>query len=157
MVELEVHIKARDLYDFMLMHNYSQASGVFGSTVGALMIVSGIYMKYWLLLIAGVVVLLYLPWVLFVKSAQQATNPMFQEPLRYVLDEQGITVSQGEMTSSQSWEEMRRVVSTTKSIIIYTSPVNAMIFPKRQMNDKKSLVIEIISTHMPPDKVRIKE
>lgn len=156
MIELDIKIKAADLYDFMMMHNYSKASGVIGSTLGALMVVTGIYMQYWLFLIAGFIVLLYLPWVLFVKSGQQATSPVFKEPLHYVLDENGITVSQGEAATTQSWDDMVKAVSTGRSIIVYTSRVNATIFPKSQMGDKKTSVIEIISTHMPPAKVKIR-
>lgn len=156
MVELDIKIKSGDLYDFMLMHNYSQVSGLLGSTFGALMIVAGVYKQYWLFVIAGVVVLLYLPWVLLVKSGQQAMSPVFKEPLHYVLDENGITVSQGEATTTQSWDDMVKAMSTSRSIIVYTSRVNATIFPKVQMGDKKTAVIEMISTHMPPAKVKIR-
>lgn len=156
MVELDIKIKSGDLYDFMLMHNYSQFSGLLGSSIGALMVVAGVCMKYWLLLIAGIVLLLYLPWVLLVKSGQQAVSPVFKEPLHYVLDENGITVSQGDAITTQSWEDMVKAVSTSRSIIVYTSRVNATILPKLQMGDKKSSVIEIISTHMPPAKVKIR-
>lgn len=156
MVELDIRIKSGDLYDFMLMHNYSKAPGLIGSTLGALMIVTGIYMQYWLFLIAGIVVLLYLPWVLLIKSSQQAMTPVFKEPLHYVLDENGITVSQGEATTTQGWDDMVKAVSTGRSIIVYTSRVNATIFPKNQMGDRKTSVIEIISTHMPPAKVKIR-
>ena len=52
--------------------------------------------------------------------------------------------------------EMHKAVSTGKSIILYTSPMNATIFPKRQMEEQKVAVIEMISTHMPPAKVKIR-
>lgn len=157
MVELDIKISAGDLYDFMLMHSYNQVSGLMGSILGALMVIVALNTKQWLFLIGGIVLLLYLPWVLFVKSRQQVlANPVFKEPLHYVLDEQGITISQGESVTTQSWDDMVKAVSTTKSIIVYTSKVNATIFPKEQMGDKKAAVIEIISTHMPPAKVKIR-
>lgn len=157
MVELDIKIKAGDLYDFMLYHNYSQVSGLMGSILGALMVIVAVSMKYWLLMIAGIVVLLYLPWVLFVKSSRQALAPVFRESLHYILDESGMTVSQGETVTTQSWDDMVKAVSTSRSIILYTSRVNATIFPKSQMGDSRVAVIEVISTHMPPDKVKIKE
>ena len=157
MVELDIKIKAGDLYDFMLMHHYNQVSGMMGSILGALMIIVGLPSKNWLFLIGGCILLLYLPWVLFLKSRQQVLgNPVFQNPLHYVLDENGVTISQGEEVTTQAWEDMYKAVSTTKSIILYTTKVNATIFPKDQMGDKKSAVIEVISTHMPPKKVRIR-
>ena len=157
MVELDVKIKAGDLYDFMLMHSYNQLSGLLGSILGALMVVVALSTKNWLLLIGGIVLLLYLPWVLFIKSRQQIlSNPAFQNPLHYVLDENGMTISQGEETATQAWEDMVKAVSTTKSIILYTSKVNATIFPKEQLGDQRVALIEMISTHMPPAKVKIR-
>jgi hypothetical protein len=121
------------------------------------MILVSLSTKYWILLIGGVILLLYLPWVLFIKSRQQVLgNPVFQQPLHYVLDENGITISQGETSTTQSWDDMVKAVSTSRSIIVYTSRVNATIFPKSQLGDKKPHVIEKISTHMPPKKVKIK-
>ncbi len=157
MVELDIKIKASDLYDFMLMHHYNQVSGLLGSILGALMIIVGLPSKNWIFLVGGAALLLYLPWVLFIKSRQQALgNPVFQQPLHYILDENGVTISQGEEVTTQVWEDMYKAVSTSKSIILYTTRVNATIFPKDQMGEKKAAVIEVISTHMPPKKVKIR-
>lgn len=157
MVELDIRITAADLYDFMLMHEYNKASGIMGTTLGAVMVVTAFATRQWLFLIGGVILLLYLPWVLFIKSRQQALgNPVFRQPLHYLLDEQGMTISQGDTVTTQSWEDMVKAVSTGRSILLYTSRTNATIFPKKQMGDKKTYVIEMISTHMPPNKVKIR-
>ena len=101
--------------------------------------------------------LLYLPWTLFIKSRRQIlSNPSFQEPLQYTLDEEGLTISQGEAEEKMAWGNMHKAVSTGRSIILYTSRINATIFPKRQLGDQKTAVIEMISTHMPPAKVKIR-
>lgn len=157
MVELDVKIEAGDLYDYMLMHTYSSASGVLGSTVGALLILLAIGTQRWAFIVLGIILLLYLPWTLFIKSRRQVlTNPSFQKPLHYVLDDAGITISQGEDSVQYPWEELYKAVSTGRSIIVYTSRVNATIFPKKQMEDKRAGVIEMISTHMSPNKVKIR-
>lgn len=83
-------------------------------------------------------------------------NPTFKETLHYKLDDEGLTITQGEAEAKQKWEDMHKAVSTGKSIILYTSRVNATIFPKRQLGDQKMAVIEMISTHMPPAKVKIR-
>lgn len=156
-VEFDVKIDGGVLYDYMLQHTYSSASGLLGTGVGALLIVAFTMQHSVIFLIAGLVILLYLPWTLFLRSRQQALmTPAFKKPLHYRLDEEGITVSQDESVEKQSWEQMYKAVSTSKSIIVYTTRVNASIFPKRDMGDQKAKVIEMISTHMPPDKVRIK-
>ena len=157
MVELDVKITSGDLYDFLLRHSYNSVSGLLGAVIGALGVIVGISRQYWIYLILGVVILLYLPWTLFIKSRQQvADSPVFKQPLHYVLDENGITISQGETSTCQKWEDCLKAVSTGRSIIVYTAKNNATIFPKSQMQDKTTDVIEMISTHMPPAKVKIR-
>jgi len=157
MIELDVKIEAGDLYDYMLAHSYNHASGLLGSALGALMILVAMAQKQWIFLAGGILLLIYLPWTLFIKSKRQAlTNPAFKQSLHYVLDEEGITVSQGEAVQKLVWGDMYQAVSTGKSIIVYSSKVNATIFPKREMGDKCPAVIEMISTHMPPAKVKIR-
>lgn len=157
MVEMDVMISANDLYDYMLKHAYSGAQGMLGSCVGALFIVSAVLTGRWPFIILGVILLLYLPCTFYLKSRQQVLmNPGFQKPLHYLLDENGLTVSQGEDMVTFAWEDLCKAVSTNHSIILYTSAVNATIFPKKQVGDKLPLVIELIATHMPPAKVKIK-
>lgn len=157
MVEMDIKIESGDLYDYNLRHAYNSAAGIMGSVLGALMILVGLGRSVWIFVIGGVALLIYLPWTLFIRSKRQVlNNPVFKEPLHYVLDEQGITISQGEMSTTQSWDDMVKAVSTARSIIVYTSRVNATIFPKKQMGDKTAGVIECISTHMPPAKVKIR-
>lgn len=157
MIELDIKIEAGDLYDYNLRHAYNSAAGILGSTVGALMVIVACSNGQWIFLVGGMALLLYLPWTLFIKSRQQAlSNPAFQKPLHYVLDEEGITISQGEVSTKQSWEDMVKAVSTGRSIILYTSRVNATIFPRKQLGDRKDSVIAFISTHMPASKVKIR-
>lgn len=158
MIEFDVNMKAGDLYDYMLRHTYSGFSGLFGSMVGALMVIAGVYMKGYLMVIAGAILLAYLPWTLFLRSRQQAlANPAFKEPLHYVLDDEGIHVSQNGTKEMQKWEDIRKAVSTNRSIIVYTSKVNACIFPRRDMGEYTPQVIQVIETHLPSSKVKIKQ
>lgn len=156
-IEFDVKIDAGTLYNYMLHHTYTSAAGILGTTVGALMVVAFSMQQSIIFLIAGMAILLYLPWTLFIKSRQQALmNPAFKKPLHYKLDEEGITVSQEDSEEKQEWGQMYKAISTGRSIIVYTSRVNASIFPKKDLGENKAKVIEIISTHMPPSKVKIR-
>ena len=156
-VEFDVKVTPGVLYDYMLYHTYTSASGLIGAVAGALLVVAFFMGAGALCLIAGVIILVYLPWTLFLKSRQQyLANPAFKNPLHYKLTEEGVEVSQNEEIQSQKWEDMHKAVSTPRSLIIYTSPVNASIFPKKDLGEKTIGVIEIISTHMPPKKVKIR-
>ena len=156
-VEFDVKVTPGVLYDYMLYHTYTSASGLIGAVAGALLVAVFFMGAGALCLIAGIIILGYLPWTLFIKSRQQyLANPAFKNPLHYKLTEEGMEVSQNEETQSQKWEDMHKAVSTPRSLIVYTSPVNASIFPKKDLGEKTVGVIEIISTHMPPKKVKIR-
>lgn len=157
MLEYDVKITDKELYDYMMVHSYNSASGILGSCLGGLMVVVALMNGQWIYLICGVVLLLYLPFNLKIKSKQQVlNNPAFKESLHYVLDEEGITISQGEQSQSQKWSDMYKAISTSKSIIVYTSKVSATIFPRKQLGEDVVKVIEMICTHMPPKKVKIR-
>lgn len=156
-VEFDVQMTSADLYDYMLHHTFTSPSGLIGAVAGALMIVAGFAGSGALCTIAGIVILLYLPVALFMRSKQQfLSNPAFRQPLHYRMNEEGITVSQGEHEECCKWEDMQKAISTMRSIVLYTSAVNATILPKKAMGEKTTAVIEVISTHMPPKKVKIR-
>ncbi|MBO4987501.1 MAG: YcxB family protein [Lachnospiraceae bacterium] len=157
-VEFDVKITAADLYDYMLSHTYSGFSGLFGSIVGALFIIMYFSVGYFLYLIAGAVILLYIPCSLFLRAHKQvALNEAFKKPLHYVLTDEGVTVSQGEDEMFQEWDVVYKAKSTNRSLLIYTSKVNAWIFPKRDLGKDKEAVIQLISAHVAPNKVKIKQ
>ena len=68
MVELDIKISAKDLYDYKLMHHYNTAAGVMGSALGAICILLALKSNQIVLLAAGVFLLLYLTWTLFIRS-----------------------------------------------------------------------------------------
>ena len=156
-LEIDVKVTASDLYDYLLYHTYTGFSGMLGTLAGVFLIMAFASTRYIIYLIAGVVLIAYMPCSLFLKAKQQAVNnPVFRNPLHYKMTEEGINVSQGENEETQSWESCVKAVSTGRSIILYTSRTTASIFPKRDLGDKKEALIQAISTHMPPKKVKIR-
>ena len=156
-LEFDVKITGSDLYDYMLRHTYHSAQGLLGTCVGALAILIFLKNLQPLYLIMGLVIIFYLPWTLFLKSNQQVqNNPVFKNPLHYMLDEEGIHVSQGDSVECQKWQDMYKAVATGRSIIVYTSRVNACIFPRKQLGGLEQQVLQYISTHMDPKKVNIR-
>ena len=155
-LKFDIKITSGDLYDYMLRHTYQSAQGLLGTCVGALAIF--VFLKNFqpLYFIMGIVLIFYLPWTLYLKSGQQAQNPAFKEPLHYILDEEGIHVSQGEASECQKWQDMHKAVATGRSIIVYTNRVNACIFPRKQLGGMEQQVIAYISAHMDPKKVNIR-
>ena len=144
----DVKIDAAALYDYMLRHTFNSPAGILGSTVGAMGIVAFFMNGAAIYLIMGAVILGYLPVSLWLRAKRQAQNPVFKKPLHYRMTEEGVFVSQ--------WEDMFKAVSTPRSLILYTSRINASVFPRKDLGDLQTDVIAMISTHMPPAKVQIK-
>lgn len=157
-LELDIRVTPKAMYDYLLHHTYTSMSGLLGTIVGVFLIMAFLSTKYPIYLIAGVVIILYLPYTLWIKANQQVHNtPAFKEPLHYKMTDEGIEVSQGESKENQKWEDCYKAISTNQSIIIYTSKVTASIFPKSDLGEKRVALIEMISTHMDPKKVKIKQ
>lgn len=156
-IEFDVKINSSILYDYMLHHTYTSAQGLIGTTVGALL-VTAFFMGYgFIYLIFGSVLILYLPGSLWLKSKQQIqNNPAFQETLHYRLCEEGIEVSQHEVVQMAPWDSVRKAITTRSSFVVYTSRINAFIFPKRDMGQLTPKIMEAIATHISPDKNRMR-
>lgn len=179
-LEFDINITPGVLYDYMLSHMYRTPSGIIGAAVGALMIIAFCMTLKPPYLIVGIVIIAYVPWTLFIRSRQQyLANPAYKKPLHFKMDDEGITVSQGENltvskdvtgdesssvqgdvsgaeSSSVSWADVYKASSSPSSILIYTGKVNAFMLPKKDLGDRKSAVIQMISTHVEPSKVKIR-
>lgn len=140
---ISVQIKTKDMFHFLLRHTYTSFSGLFGVflSCGALVLFAMTYkdndqMKNIVLLLIGAVFLIVNPIQLWLKAATQIkVSPMFQKPLYYRIDHEGILVSQDEQELPIMWEEIVKVVETRSYIIIYLSTVRAYIWPKEQIKD----------------------
>lgn len=155
--EVDVHVNASVLYDYFLRHVYTSFSGMIGTIIGVFMIMvyfmKGISVLY---LICGIIIILYLPWSLYLTAKKQSLQETFKNPLHYAFYENGMEVSQGETRQMQKWDDMIKAVSTSKSIIIYTGKNSASIFPRKDLGENAQRLLQIIFTHMDSKKVKIK-
>lgn len=158
-VEFDVNMTMSALYDYNMHHTYTSAQGLIGTTVGALLLVAyAMDQTYLALLAAGLLIILYNPVALLTRARKQMmVNPAFKKPIHYKMTDEGVTVAILDEEMTLEWEAMYKAYSTNQSIVLSTSKVNAWIFPKKDLGDDKDAVIEMISTHMSPDKIRIKQ
>ena len=156
-VEFDVKMTAGKMYDYMLRHTFTSFAGIVGEVLGLILIAGFFVTGQWIYLPAGLLCVLYQPVALYFRAKRQVRdNKAFEGPLHYVLDDNGVSVTSGEESDSLPWDRMYKAVSTTRSIILYTGRVNACIFPKEDLGDKKNDVIAVISAHMDPKQVNIR-
>lgn len=156
--EVDIQINTSVLYDYFLRHVYTSFSGMFGTVIGVFMLMLYFIKESSVLyFVCGIVIILYLPWSLYLTAKKQALQETFKNPLHYAFYENGVQVSQGDVQQMQKWEDMLKAVSTSRSIILYTGKNSASIFPRKDLGENAMGLIQIISTHMEPKKVKIKE
>ncbi len=156
-VEFDVKMTTGKMYDYMLRHTFTSFAGIVGELLGIVLVIGFFAYGQWLYLFAGIVCVFYQPVALYLRARRQVrTNAVFSSPLHYRLDNTGITVTSGDDTDSMGWDKMYKAVSTSRSVIVYTNRINACIFPKDDMGDKKDAAIALISSHMDPKQVNIR-
>lgn len=163
-VKFNVKMTEDYMFDFMLYHNYTHLSGILGGVVGVLGAVLAIFnfikgdtQTAGFALIIALLFLVVTPRTTKQRAKIQVQNSkMFQEPLEYEFNEEGIVVRQGELEAATSWDECYKAVSTKKSVIVYIARVRALIFPKECMGEAYDEAVKMIREHMPAAKVRIK-
>ena len=163
-VKFNVKMTEEYMFDFMMYHNYTHASGILGIIlgVGALgyaiySFINGNTQTAGLGLIVAVMFLVITPRTTKQRAKMQVENSkMFKEALEYEFNEEGITVRQGEIDATTTWDELQKVVSTKKSVIVYITRVRALIFPKACIGTEYDTAIQMIREHMPASKVKIK-
>ena len=154
-MNFEVKMTSGILYNYLLRQNYYRFSGIIGITLGiALLVCYFIFYNPWLIA-AGAIMLLYPPWSLFTSAKKQMLlNPSFKKPLHYHFDDEGVKVSQENNVVEVPWELIFKVVVTKKTILIYTSPVNAWILPYQALGENADILKEMIKSKLPSAKVR---
>lgn len=162
-IKFEVKMTQKIMYNFLLHHAYNSISVLIGNVFGVLVAVLGFTMvsadptKGFMYVFLGAAVLAYTPFSLYFSAKRQITaSEVFRDKIEYTVSEEGLTSSQNDTTTQAGWDSMMKVVSTSMSIIIYTGKNRATILPKEAMGEQYENVIQMVSTHLEPSKVKIK-
>lgn len=163
-VKFEVKMTDKIMYDFMLYHTYTHMSGLLGAIIGVISFGMGI--KFIAAGDSGSAMPAFIFAVLFLvvtpvslkgrAKTQVQRAKMFQKPLQYEMSEEGVTVRQDDLEVTNKWEEFSKAVSTNHAVILYVTRMRALIFPKQSMGEQYEAAVKMISTHMPPAKVKIR-
>ena len=106
----------------------------------------------------GILLLFYMPVTLYLRSKQQVlTSPVLNNVLHYLIDDTGVTTSQGEASTTLNWNQVYRVVTTRHNILICSSPRNAFIIPKEQVKQEYDLIRQIAQSHLETYRFKMKE
>ena len=143
-IHFQVQMTAKEVHRFSVYHSYHSFSGLIGValSLGALVALVTQFGELTdqgktVLTIVAAWFLVLEPIMLYVRSKNQAKfNKAYQQPLDYVVNDEGITISQGEQSQSVEWKYFIKIIATKKQYLVYSSRVNAFIFPKTALGDQ---------------------
>ena len=164
-VRFEINMTAKAMYSFMLQHNYTHLTGIMSVVFGAVALLMGIRQAEGGILQSAVIFFLlflllvfYPPVMLWMRAKRRIqAGSVFKKPLYYELSDKGVKVIQGKREEINAWGDFQRAVSVGSALVLYMDNRRAVIFPKEQLGEQFSAVVRMISTHMPPGKVRIRQ
>lgn len=164
-VEFDIQIGSKDLFNFMLRHNYASLQGILGVMIS---LAALIYMiadrenMYPAKLIALIVIALLFtvvnPLMLRFKAVQQVKrNKTFAIPIHYALTEAHLVISQKEEQVEIPWDSILKVKDTGRSYVVYVSRIRAFIWPKAQIANYREKVLEVFAGKVSADKLKFKK
>ncbi len=155
-IKFDTQVGWKDLYHFLMRHFYTSFSGIFGIvlSLAALVVLilninKGEPFQLLILFVMASLFTVLQPLQMLQKAGNQIKrNPVFQNPLHYVVNKKGISVSQNGESSTIEWKEVRKIVETKKAFFVYMSTLNANVIPKEQINDAKDSFRKLVKENM---------
>ncbi|MCR4806041.1 MAG: YcxB family protein [Lachnospiraceae bacterium] len=155
--EFDVKMTTSAMYDYMMYHTMTGMQFYLAVGIGVMAIAAFVIDHNPLYLIAGLVMLLYLPCERYIQAGRQVKlNPVFKENLHYTLDDEKMSIDVKEEHMEAPWDTVTKVRSTRKSLILYTGSVTATIFPRESLGSDYAGVVSLIKDRVPAGRVRIK-
>ena len=116
-MDFELKLDGKTMSRFLLHYNYTKATGLFGILLGIASL-AAVFIKWnmWnanqrvVWIVIAVLFLIVQPLTLAKKGRRQMAQEEMQIPLFCHIDEEGISVTQGEASSSCKWSDLRKVV-----------------------------------------------
>ena len=137
-IKFSYQTKVSDMYRFLMHYSYHGFRGIVNLviSIGALMLLltgmggRSVYNQVLLILVAALFTVIQ-PVLLYYKAVKQVKRTsMFQQPLHYVVDKQGVTVSLKDESMLLAWDHIYKIVEANKDIYFFMSLNRAHILPK---------------------------
>ena len=162
-VKFQVKMSRKALFDFLLNHTYRSFGGWISVIIGIVVLIAAIVTFGDVSASTSAVYFFFAayflplqPALLYFRAAKQMKlNPVYKEPLYYVLDDEGITSRQKKEKSQIGWDQIVKVTETRCSLLLYTGKRYSFILPKEDIGNQLPKVKELIKKHLKAEQVKI--
>ncbi len=165
-VKIEVLLKTKDMFAFLMNHTYSSISGFVGIILSACAFIAFVYsvdnpnmtIEYkGVLLVTGLLFTVIQPIMLYYKAGKQLKrNEFFKKPINYSFDEKNVIISQDEDKAEYTWEDVFKITSTKKLVILYLTGSRAFVLPKEAFGEQYSTFREIVYKHSQVSRIKLR-
>lgn len=155
----EVKMTPEALFEFLMFHTYHGVKGILYLVVGV---------GCWLGAIASFAMgkvslglglafifatcLFVIPLILkFSASSQVKNSKIYNTPIRYTLEKDGLRVERAGNKKVTPWKDMYRVMITPNLVAIYQTPYAAFIFPKSDVGPQMDPLKKTLRTLFPEE------
>ena len=163
-VSFEVKLRPEDLYRFNMYQTYTGMQGILSIVIAAVVFVmaaitghSGSISYMFLYIFIGMMVLFYIPVTLWTRAKHTIrTNEVLANPLRFTLTDKAICVTQADQSGELPWDQIYKMISNRKQVLIYSNRINAYIIPRDQIEAQYQQIAEITKAKLPSYRIRMK-
>lgn len=162
-VKFDVKMTEQAMYDFMIYHSRTHASGIAGLIAGVISlgiavfsVIKGDYMFSCLFFVFAAMFLVFPPFSMKTKAKEMLrASRLFDKPITYELSKEGVRALQSGKAEMNPWDSFVQVVVTKKLILLYKNKRSALIFPVEDLGKKYNNAVRIITDNMPEEKQKI--
>ncbi|MBE5943709.1 MAG: YcxB family protein [Lachnospiraceae bacterium] len=147
-----VKMNFKALYSYVINTNYRSPAGIVGLLVSIICL--GLLIAFWskvgrgykiMLLLVGLTFTVINPLMLAWQTFKQLKlSPSYRKPLNFTFTDDGITVSQEDVSQDISWDKVCRIMMTGSMIAIYTGRMHAFVIPLSQLGEDRSKIISSV-------------
>lgn len=162
--EFEVNLTPQDMYKFNMYHTYHGFHGIFSLVMAVFVLAVTIVtwgeveLTYSVIYIALCILFVcYMPLNLWIHARIQIQrSEALRNTQHFTVDEEGVTISQSGEEATLEWKQVYKVVGTKSNLLVYSTRVNAYVFPKRDLGEHYEGVCNIMKEHLETYRLHIK-
>ena len=136
-ISFSVQMTWKEIYKFTMYHTYHSFAGILGVILSVMALMNLIIsfdklsdQSKTIMTIVAAWFLIFEPLRMLVRSkSQMKLSKAYKKPLNYIVNEDGITVSQDEESQTIEWKQLFKVVETNSQFLVYSNRINSFIFP----------------------------
>lgn len=140
-IKITTKITKSELYEFIMTSNYKSIRGIVSILFSLISLVGTIYFwndfNIWyriIMIFMSMMFTVITPIEYYFRAGRQVKKN-FKDEMNYRFDISGMTISIKDQSSTLPWNEVMKVVSSKRLVMVYFSPIRAFIIPKKDIGD----------------------